>query len=67
MLPAVIGRDLATAQRMFSALVPLFNFFRARGALPSRRSQRWSLGREEINELSARLGLAIQEGIQRVT
>jgi 4-hydroxy-tetrahydrodipicolinate synthase len=62
---AVIDKDLETAQSLFSALLPLFHFFREKGALPSlkvlaaidglelggTRAPIEILGSEEVDEL----------------
>lgn len=66
---AVIDKDLAAAQALFAAALPLFQFFREKGALPSlkalaamdgldlggTRAPIEMLGKEDTNELRRRL------------
>lgn len=73
---AVIDKDLEAAQRVFSALLPLFHFFRDKGALPSLKAlaaiEGLDLGgirapiemlkQQEISELHVRLERARQFG-----
>jgi 4-hydroxy-tetrahydrodipicolinate synthase len=73
---AVVDKDFEEAQRLFSTLVPLFQFFRERGALPSLkalaamegldlggiRAPVEPLAPQEIAELQRRLERARQFG-----